>query len=576
MKKRIGNKSVTDFFVMDIETYENTEFKFGVLYSEKIKTSDNGFLFDSFYDMFQYLIYQVDLKVINVFAHYGGGFGFFYLLNYLFQNKSVKFTDINFIDSQGLLIQVDFRIEDKHFYFKDSFALFRSSLNKVSDALLGKKKIEIDIEHRDSVDINKFYTYCWNDCYLLYWSLIEYRNIIQQEFKLTIASQALDYFLKFHCNKEFPKQTNFEYRMLKPYYYGGRVEVFKRYGENLFAYDVNNMYGFVMREHGALIGKPKFVNVASKSDGIGGFYSIRLTKNYNMYIPFLSAKIGQSKYDKKLYFLNSTELNYRCTTYDLKLLDAFGMKYEIIGGIEFEHDKNFFKSYIEYWSNKIKENPKRKFIYKLMINSLFGKFGQKREFNKIVIGENLDSYINEVYNIGYKKQYQNGFDFNYINISAWVTAGARFELFKYLWKYRDNVYYCDTDSLFLDKQIDNNDFSDLEFGKLKLEKTVERGYFLTQKMYCLCNNGLVESVIKGFKRQSFTEDKFKAALYNDVFDFEETQRKMRHLRGVLRSKNGFIEYFDFKKRINQITMKRKLCADKINTIPFNYKNNQLN
>lgn len=576
MRRKKISQNLDEFFTLDIETWKNETMRLGVLYSEKIQTNDNALLFTNFDELFNYLIYNIKNKKFTIYSHYGGGFDFLYILDYLIKDKKLTLDELNFVDSQGLLISLEFTYQNKHFIFKDSFALFRCSLEKIANSLLNKSKLDIDIENRDELSEFELYEYCRHDCYILYYSLLEFRKIVVQDFKLSIASQALDNFLKFHCKSEFGKQSYFEYKLLKQFYFGGRVECFKRYGESLYQYDVNNMYGFVMKEYGAPVGKIHFVNNRSTSNAVVGFYGIKLEKDYDLYIPFLHAKIGEKKYNKKLYFLNSSELIFRCTSLELSLLDNFGMKYKIISAIEFDYDKDFFKSYVEFWSNKIYTDPDRKFIYKLMINSLYGKFGQKREFDKIVIGDNLDSYLNEKYNIGYKKTINNFLQYNYVNISAWITSAARYELFKYLWRYRKNVYYTDTDSLFLDREVNTNDFDNYEFGKLKLENKIERGYFLTQKMYCLVKNDGIESVVKGFRRKQFSEEQFQKALYNDVFDFKESQRKIRKIKSALRTGNDFIQYYDCKKMVNEINLKRKILENKIDTIPFIYKNKKLN
>src|SRR6202035_4376271 len=66
---------------------------------------------------------------------------------------------------------------------------------------------------------------------------------------ISISSLALNIFLTNYYDENktpihIPKYK--QYLDIKKVYYGGRVEVFKTYGENLYVYDVNSLYPKVM------------------------------------------------------------------------------------------------------------------------------------------------------------------------------------------------------------------------------------------------------------------------------------------------------------------------------------------
>lgn len=49
-------------------------------------------------------------------------------------------------------------------------------------------------------------------------------------------------------------------------YYGGHVDVYKPYGENLFYYDVNSLYPFIMKSYPMPCGPPVWKNRLAGED----------------------------------------------------------------------------------------------------------------------------------------------------------------------------------------------------------------------------------------------------------------------------------------------------------------------
>jgi len=138
-----------------------------------------------------------------------------------------------------------------------------------------------------------------------------------------------------------------------------------------------------------------------------------------------------------------------------------------------------------------------------MLNSLYGKFGQKftdkeelqpfnltiEELNKLDNFERIGNFIR----IKHKEKEPNAFC-----IPIWalyVTAYARLRLYEYLSAHK--VVYCDTDSIITKDEIPTSK----ELGKMKLELVVKRGVIVKPKFYGLVydkDNKEVSSVkIKG-------------------------------------------------------------------------------
>ena len=84
------------------------------------------------------------------------------------------------------------------------------------------------------------------------------------------------------------------------------------------------------------------------------------------------------------------------------------------------------------------------------------------------------------------------------------------------------IYYTDTDSIAIDKKLDNNFISN-ELGKMKLEYISKKAIFLAPKVYfCDTNLGVI-CKIKGFQ---LNKDNNQLITFND---FEKLLFKNNHL-----------------------------------------------
>ncbi len=74
----------------------------------------------------------------------------------------------------------------------------------------------------------------------------------------------------------------------------------------------------------------------------------------------------------------------------------------------------------------------------------------------------------------------------YINtpVAMFTTAYSRMLMANYKQKYKDHLYYSDTDSLVLDCQLPNNIVNN-DLGNFKLECHIKEGVFLAPKVYSI-------------------------------------------------------------------------------------------
>jgi hypothetical protein len=166
-----------------------------------------------------------------------------------------------------------------------------------------------------------------------------------------------------------------------------------------------------------------------------------------------------------------------------------------------------FAEYVDYFY-QMKDRYKREqnwpfyMMTKLMLNGLYGKFGQRAtSFREVEPGDDVIDSATILIDASGKKQgnvYRYGNQLfieeeagesndSVVAIAAHVTAAVRIRLWNLIKKAgRDNVYYCDTDSLFVSEDGLRNLIDEIDphaLGKLKLEDTAEDCEILAPKTY---------------------------------------------------------------------------------------------
>ena len=162
-------------------------------------------------------------------------------------------------------------------------------------------------------------------------------------------------------------------------------------------------------------------------------------------------------------------------------------------------------------------------ISKLLLNSLYGRFGMDYQLEESIIINNDELYkmidlnnISDIIALSDDKSLITYLDqtklenirlSNYssynidIGISSVITSYSRIFMshFKNNPDLTGNLYYTDTDSLFIDKELPNS-FINSEIGNFKLENIYKEICFLSPKVYGgITINGKEIIKIKGYK-----------------------------------------------------------------------------
>lgn len=194
-----------------------------------------------------------------------------------------------------------------------------------------------------------------------------------------------------------------------------------------------------------------------------------------------------------------------------------------------------FSSFIDFFYNeRLKAKAEGKSAYdlffKIIMNSLYGKFGQQmgewttigkcdpREvdyYSEIISGEN---YIYKYRKInGLVQRYEKKSEaFNsFPAISSHVTAYARVKMWQLITQAgMENIYYCDTDSIFVNEQGYKNLSEHIhkdKLGKLKVEDTTDHLELIGCKNYIFGkyekHKGRKKDAVK-VDRQSYLQDQW--------------------------------------------------------------------
>ncbi|MCS7231670.1 MAG: DNA polymerase [Elusimicrobiota bacterium] len=577
-------------FVGDIEA-ENwvQNFVLGGYYD-----GSNYYLFDKIDDMIEFILSKEKKNPVVYFHNLS--YDCLFILEYLIK----KNYDFRIVKAGSYVYQIKVRRSFKSkncVYFRDSYVLLRSSLNEASKIFLNDTKEEFDYD-KDFLNREKLESYLKKDLYLLYNVLIKFFEAVDFVNSISLSSLSLIKFRQSLSSEIYYKVNNSLDAYGRNFYFGGRCEIFKFYGKNINVYDFNSMYPFVMSNFEYPYGKSYFVY--KRNYHRIGFYKVRLKFRYDDYITPLVIK------GSKLYFVNNDVFDnvYFLNSYELDLLEEEGYyNYEIIEGIEFEKKGFIFKDYINDLYNKRIEAKKSNnrvldYVMKLMLNSLYGKFGQTRVKKTYITEYQVDYLYNRIRSIEDKEKrekmlielrnkltylgnniysYEVGLNFaEYLNvfISALTTSLARIHLYKFLKKYQENIYYCDTDSIFVDCEISKEYVDNFALGKLKFEKKFSQVYFLLPKFYSYVDSGGNKgSVAKGFKRFVDIDEIFNflsgGILKDEYIEPASFLESLRNISYIKEKYSATRAIKKIEKYIRSLYDKRKIVNDN-DTYPFGY------
>jgi hypothetical protein len=126
-------------------------------------------------------------------------------------------------------------------------------------------------------------------------------------------------------------------------------------------------------------GSPRPYNIEKGLDGFFGFAYAEVTAPSDLKIPVLAIK-AEINGTEKLIFPTGTFKSVFFSE-ELKYAVKLGYEVKLIRALSFEKSENLFSEYVHnFYSKKSTGNGAIKAISKLMLNSLYGRFAMRKEF----------------------------------------------------------------------------------------------------------------------------------------------------------------------------------------------------
>lgn len=443
----------------------------------------------------------------------------------------------------------------------------------------GRQKIEKKgIRKMSKEEVKK---YCDNDVKSLFRLLEDFFKENGEEVigKASIGSISFYLWKKRHSEqfKWFPNLAkpwyNNIYEFIQPYLMGGFVGMANEavYKGRAWKYDRNSMYAYIMANELLPIGlpikhltyekhckscwnektkdysRPHEIPKFSKERIPFGFVSVEINnleaKETIKKIPFVAVK--SEEYDE---FYGEKVLS---SYYPLKIQKLEGvffseylkfiLRHYTYTEIHFKEVYVFrgekgiiFEEWIEKYQ-KLKEKAKKKmeipseknnvsywnqqyYFAKLMLNCLFGKFGQKKKHRELLWKEGKSPNLGisptyrknkKNYHLAYGEE-KDGFGFNYVPIASAITSYARIRLVETMLKIGiENVLYWDTDCIVSKVEFPKEWVHPWSIGKWKLEKIYNLFISFAAKAYCGKENkhNSLDWIFKGHGPKPFIDNK---------------------------------------------------------------------
>jgi len=478
----------------------------GYSYIEFIKTSEGT---DVIWDFLSYL--KENFRGGKLYAHCASKFDNKFLLASLCQHNEV-------VKLEAGLMRL--RWKEPNITFEDSYPIVPMSLSKMNKMFGVEEKGEW--EHEKGLSpwemkgrLPTFKAYLKNDCLSLSHSLGKLCKLLGTTFgvmpSISLATTSAKVFDKcFYEVSNITPNEEFE-DFIRGATYGGRNEVYKRYGENINLYDVKSMF-VSCYDVPIPIGKMRWIK-GDIDKGTIVEATVKVPRDW--YIGPLPYRLRGRLIFPVGEFTSWWDIR------ELRNAIQLGVDIEIRRQLYCEEEP-ILKDFGEFVS-KLRGGKEDDF-WKMFGLSLSGKFGQSR-------WRDLIKHISEIGNMeGYTplddreeyfltKEYLNR-KAPYIKpaVSMRIRSEARIRHLKVLLSasQKGKVFYGDTDSIFTTANLLIGD----KVGELIHLGKAERGYFIKQKLYAIIQKGRLRQKSAGYSDLKLDEEDFKKLLDGGDLDIE--------------------------------------------------------
>jgi hypothetical protein len=476
-------------------------------------------------------------------------------------------------------------------------------------------KVNIAMIENDENFKKECIEYCRNDVTVLRHLFYKYKDLIlgfhkgdqynkrDNFFSASDLSMNIFQTLYLNPNTHISGVNREYYEEVRSSYYGGITQCLKKIGHNLNYYDINSCYPYIMTDPVPIRMKKRVTveHVRNITESVyrddtfepNSLYQVlEFTFKYETIIPNLPVRTKDGLY----YVLESREPSWR---WGFELIHGF--VHSKLKGVKV---KDYYQwKMVKVFSTYIKDIYERRLkakkegntslseLLKVLMNSLYGKFGQKlypsvEYVNSKTLVEmcisneysdnirDITQYDDDCYKMIFNDEVYTQQIGSCVFLASYITARARSHLLETISKLKDgdkSVYYMDTDSIITSSTLDEEFLSQETLGKLKLEKgNIQEGIFLGSKMYYLkCKDGSEDYHIKGVKKNALKPEEVRPFFVELMANGE---KKITNKATFMRSVDG-VKVVDVDKRIT-IKNRRKFVG--FDSLPyFNIKDAQV-
>lgn len=441
--------------------------------------------------------HQSPAKLRRIYAHNGAGFDWLSFIQWAHDQERIN--KLEYIHSESFGIGVNITVDNVILRLRDSFRLLPASLAKLCETFaVDHAKLDIDVLPHilKATDPEKYWQYLANDVRGLqeviyrFWQQIYAIAGSVEELPMTLPALSMKLWRKTLTE---PIMTNWNKKLKaleRRAYTGGRTECFDIGETNIEIYDANSEYPTVM-----LAGLyPISYRGGWVRDyrGEHGLYEITYIQQNRNYKPVLRDE-------------TSNEFQYEGSgVYTQPEIEELLKKDGVITvkqGYVFTDISNPFQRFIAQWWNIrhaaiAKGDEAMAFVCKILMNSLYGKFGQREEGYtlKLLSGDEQERLLVSGTTIKIEGEYtlvleDRHSEYTFVSIAAYITAQARLHLYKQMCMAQDmgyKLYATDTDSVHVSGgTMETSD----GLGGWKNEYSGDAVY-LGKKLYALANGVL--------------------------------------------------------------------------------------
>lgn len=401
---------------------------------------------------------------------------------------------------------IDVKHKDRILHFRDTLNYYPGSLASLAISIGNTKYLMPPTS--DELD-ETWIAYCQHDTEIIRDFFIQYFKFVVdngfQSITDTVASQSFAAYRNlFNSFEILCHDREWVIDLERLSYHGGRVECFYigDIQEDIYKLDINSMYPYVMKQYQY----PIYLEASYR------YGTIELLKealaNDKQVVAEVIYDSDENAYglyhNDKFIFPIGTQIRAVLTTPEIEHLLKTG-RIRDVKRLAIYRKEGIFTEFVNYFYEMRLQNKENKVLsnfYKLMMNSLYGKFGQRNSDWFSCEPLNTDDKLVDVYDVdtGEHFSYRNilgqwqitdhsksNADNACVAIASHVTAYARMYLYELICLAgKENVFYVDTDCLFVNASGFSNlsQFIDASsLGKLKNEGVFKSGSIFGNKDY---------------------------------------------------------------------------------------------